>query len=191
MVIHHVDSNSSWIKPLKNQTKGLLIATQTTILKQMQCQGIVSNHQILDNHCSARMKLAMETTVLADGSVLKVSNEFVPLDKHHRNMAEKAIQMFKDQFIGMLSRCAKSMPMHLWCQLLPQVECQLLPLWQSQVNLGMSTYTQVYQGQQNYSKHPFVPNGIEVMVHNKLHKRQKFAQHCKTGYVLGTLFEHY
>ena len=52
------------------------------------------------------------------------------------------------------SAAQKSMPMHLWCQLLPQVECQLLLLWQSQVNPGMLTYAHVYQGQQDYSNHP-------------------------------------
>ena len=81
--------------------------------EQMLRQGIVPKHQILDNQCSARMKLAMETTVLADGYVSKVSYELVPLDKHCHNMAEKAIQIFKDYFIGVLRGCAKIMPMHL------------------------------------------------------------------------------
>jgi hypothetical protein len=47
------------------------------------------------------------------------------------NLAKKLIGTFKDHFIGVLSGCAKSMPMHLWCQLLPQVEWQLLLLRQS------------------------------------------------------------
>ena len=49
----------------------------------------------------------------------------------------------------------------------------------------------MYQGQHNYSKHPFVPIGMEAMVHEKPHKRRMFAQHCKKGCVLGTSFEHY
>jgi hypothetical protein len=132
------------------------------------------------------MKLAMESTTLSDGSVLKMTYELVPPEHHQRNLAKKLIATFKDHFIGVLSCCAKSMPMHLWCQLLPQVEWQLLLLRQSQVNPGMSTYAHVYQGQHDYNKHPFVPIGRELLVHVKPHKRQTYAQHCNKGYVIGT-----
>jgi hypothetical protein len=75
-----------------------------------------------------------------------------------------------DHFIGVLSVCAKSMPIHLCCQLLPQVEWQLLLLRQSQVNPGMSAYAHVYQGQHDYNKHQFVPIRMELLVHVKPHK---------------------
>jgi hypothetical protein len=45
-------------------------------------------------------------------------------------MAKKAIQTFKDHLIGVLSECTATMPIHLWCQLLPQIERQLLLLQQ-------------------------------------------------------------
>ena len=55
----------------------------------------------------------------------------------------------------------------------------------------MSAYAHLYQGQHDYNRHPFVPIGMEELVHEKPHKRRSFAQHCKKGYVLGTSFEHY
>jgi hypothetical protein len=128
MLLHHLDSNSFWVEPLKNQTEGLVIAAQTQALEQMHKQGIVPKHQILDNQCSIRMKLAMESTTLSDRLVSKMTYVLVPLEDHQRNLAKKSIGTFKDHFIGVLSGCAKSMPMHLWCQLLLQVEWQLLLL---------------------------------------------------------------
>ena len=122
MLIHHFDSNPTWVEPLKNQTERFLIAARAAILEQMRRQGIIPKHQILDNQCSARMKLAMEATVLLDGSTSKMTYELVPPEEHWRNIAEKAIQTFKDHLIGVLCGCAKSMPMHLWCQLLPDEE---------------------------------------------------------------------
>ena len=106
-----------WVKPLKNQTEGSLIAAKTKILEQMQRQGIVAKHQILCQQCSECMKLAMESTLLADGSTsrMKYKLKLVPPDEHWHNIAIKAIQTFKDHFIGVLSGCAKSMHMHLWC----------------------------------------------------------------------------
>jgi hypothetical protein len=55
----------------------------------------------------------------------------------------------------------------------------------------MSAYAHVYQGQHDYNKHPFVPIGMELLVHVKPHKQQTYAQHCNKGHVIGTLFEHY
>jgi hypothetical protein len=52
----------------------------------------------------------------------------VPPGNHQRNMAEKSIQTFKDHFVGVLSGCAPTFPLHLLCQLLLQVEQQLLLL---------------------------------------------------------------
>jgi hypothetical protein len=129
MLLHHINSNSFWVDPLKNQ-KGLLIAAQMQALERMHKQGILTKHQILDNQCSARMKLAMESTTLSDGLVSKMTYKLVPPKDHQRNLAKKSIETFKDHF-RVLSGCAKSMPMHLWCQLLPQVERQLLLLRQS------------------------------------------------------------
>jgi hypothetical protein len=95
--------------------------------------------------------------------------QLVPPDDHRRNMAKKAIQTFKDHFIGVLSGCAATMPIHLWCQLLPQIERQLLLLRQSQLDPNLSAYTHVYE-QHDYNKHPFVPIGMEAMVHDKPNK---------------------
>ena len=33
MIIHHVDSNSTWVEPLKNQLEGMLIEAHKKILK--------------------------------------------------------------------------------------------------------------------------------------------------------------
>ena len=96
--------------------------------------------------------------------------KIVPPDNHQQNLAKKSIQTFKDHFIGVLSGCAMSMPMHLWCQSLMQVEWHLPLLRQSRVNPGMSAYAHVYQCHNDYSKHPFVPIGMESLVHVKPHK---------------------
>ncbi len=85
--------------------------------------------------------------------------ELVPQDDHQRNMAEKAIQIFKDHFVGVLSGCTPTFPLHLWCQLLLQVERQLLLLQQLRLHPNLSTYAHVY-GHHYYNKHPFVPIGM-------------------------------
>jgi hypothetical protein len=54
----------------------------------------------------------------------------------------------------------------------------------------MSAYAHLY-GQHDYNKHPFVPIGVEALVHDKPHKRRTYAEHCRKAFVLGTSTEHY
>ncbi len=120
MILHHVDSNSSWLEAMQNQLGGKLILARAWALAWMQRHGLIPKDQILNNQASVEYKAAIETSGM--------TYELVPPKEHQRNMAEKAIQTFKDHFVGVLSSCAPSMPIHLWCQLLPQVERQLLLL---------------------------------------------------------------
>jgi hypothetical protein len=46
-------------------------------------------------------------------------------------------------------------------------------------------------GHHNYNHHPFVPIGMEALVHNQPHNRCLFAQHCRKVFILGTSTKHY
>jgi hypothetical protein len=95
MLLHHVNSNSMWVDPLKNQKEPMLIAAQTRALERMQRQGIVPKHQILDNQCHGLMQQAIKETTLSDGSISKMTYELVPPEEHQQNMAKKSIQTNK------------------------------------------------------------------------------------------------
>ena len=68
-------------------------------------------------------------------------------------------------------------------QVLPQMDRQLLLLWQSNTNPKISAHAHVY-GQHNYDAAPFVPIGMETLVHEKPHRQKSFTEHCKKGFVL-------
>jgi hypothetical protein len=182
MILHHVDSNSSWAEAIQNQSGGKLILARARELARMQRRGLIPKHQILNNQASAKYKAAIEASGM--------TYELVPPKEHRHNMAEKAIQIFKDHFIRVLSGCAPSMPIHIWCQLLPQVERQLLLLQQSCAHPNLLAYAHIYE-HHDYTWHPFVPIGMEALVHDKPHKCRTYAKHCTQAVVLGTSTEHY
>ena len=124
MILHHVDSNASWAEAMQNQSGGELILAGARALARMRRRGLIPKHQTLDNQASAEYKTAIETSGM--------TYELVPPKEHQCTMAKEAIQPFKDHFVRVLSGCAPSRPIHLWCQLLAQVERQLLLLRQSQ-----------------------------------------------------------
>jgi hypothetical protein len=77
-----------------------------------------------------------------------------------------------------------------WSQLLPQIECQLLLLCQLKVYPNILANAHLY-GHHNYNHHPFVPIGVEALVHDCPHNRRLFAQHCRKVFVLGISTKHY
>jgi hypothetical protein len=97
--------------------------------------------------------------------------EKVPPDDHRRNIAEKAIQTWKDHFVAVLSGTAETFPLHLWCQLLPQMERQLNLLGNSNTIPHISTYAQLH-GHHDYNARTFVPLGMEALTHDKPHQRK-------------------
>ena len=182
MVLYHVDSNSIWAEPMKNRTEGEMILTRANALERMHAAGIKPTHQVLDNEASKEYQQAITDSGM--------TFQKVPPDDHRRNVAERAIQTWKDHFISVFSGTSSNFPTHLWCQLLPQMEKQLCLQRQTNANPNVCTYTHLY-GPHDYNAVPFVPIGMECMVHDKPAKRRSFAQHCTKGWVLSTSPLHY
>ena len=135
MVIHEIDRNSTWIKLMKNKTQGELIKAQHNSLKRMQLQGIVPLQQILDNEISE----AYKEEVLAT----KMSYQLVPPKHHRQKVAERVIQKWESHFIGVIAGTAATFPLHLWCQIIPQAERQLLLLSKTNLSPNISAYAYV------------------------------------------------
>ena len=103
LILHHVDSKSSWSKALKNKSEGELILARRWALAQMAQCGIVPRHQILNNQASCAYKTKIELT--------KMTYKLAPPDNHCRNLTKKAIQKFKDHMVSKLSGCLPTMQM--------------------------------------------------------------------------------
>ena len=114
----------------------------------MKLQGIIPKHQVLDNEMSYAYRNEIYDT--------NMTFQLVPPDDHRRNLAERAIQTWKDHFVRVLSGTAPTFPLHIWCQIIHQAEQQLLLLQQSRVNPKISAYAHVY-GAHDYNSAPFVP----------------------------------
>lgn len=182
MILYHVDSNTIWVEPFKNKTEGQLIKARANALYRMKLAGIIPKHQILDNEASKAYKEAIRLSGM--------TYQLVPPDEHRRNVAERMIQTWKNHFVAVLSGTDDKFPMQLWDKIIPQAEKQLWLLRQSNSNPKVSAYSHVH-GQHDYNALPFVPIGMQTIVHEKPSKRRSWAQHGAKGFVLGTSYEHY
>ena len=90
--------------------------------------------------------------------------QLVPPDNHRSNIAERAIQTFKNHFIAILAGVDPKFPMHLWCRLVPQAVLTLNLVRPAHVSQKKSAYTYVH-GDFDYNKMPLAPLGCAVEVY--------------------------
>jgi hypothetical protein len=141
MVGIHLDANYIFCKLMKNRTKGKMITAYQRVINRMKLSTLRLKHHCLDNECSAKLKECMAKT--------RMTRKLVPPDYHHRNIAEQAIQTFKNHFVSILSRVNDRFPLSLWCHLVQPAELTVNLLRQSNVGPKVSVYAHVH-GQHNY-----------------------------------------
>ena len=129
-------------------------------------------HHVLDNKCSRDYKEAIKNN--------NITYQLADAHDHRRNVAEKAIQTFKDHFVSVLCGTDDRSPMHLWDRLLEQAEHQLKMLRPSRVVPTISAYTQLY-GTHDYNRHPFAPLACKIQVHEMPGTRKSWDGHTVTG----------
>ena len=114
VVAHHVDSNWTLIETTSHCTEWELIGARRKIFARMKQWGIIPKYQVLENEMSEAYKLEIELT--------SMTNQIVLPDDYRRKIFEKAIQMWKDQFVSVMSGAAATFPWNLWCQDILQAE---------------------------------------------------------------------
>jgi hypothetical protein len=107
----------------------------------------LKTHQ-LDNKASKAYKQCIRQN--------NMMHELLTPDNHRSNLAEWAIQTFKQHFISILSGMDNKFPLSLWCALLKQTELTMNLLRQSTIAPKMSAFTHIH-GQHDYMKKPFAP----------------------------------
>jgi hypothetical protein len=72
---------------------------------------------------------------------------------HHVNAAERAIQTFKNRFIGALGTTDVDFPIQLWDKLSPQVQDSINLLRRSRIKPNVSTY-KALEGPYDWNSYP-------------------------------------
>ena len=182
MVGIHIDANYIFCETMKNRTEGEMITAYQKMVDRMELAGLGLKHHRLDNECSENFKKCIRRN--------NMTWELVPPDCHRRNMAERAIQTFKNHFVAILSGVDDRFPLSLWCHLVRPAELTVNLLRQSNVAPKMSAYAHVH-GQHDYMRKPFAPLGCSVMAHVKPKNRRTWDTHGEVGFNIGTSMEHH
>ena len=132
MVLFEVDCNFIDAEPLRDSTDKSLIDAYKALWRRITASGRVKpTMHILDNEASEAFKGEIKRNC---------AYQLVPPDTHQRNLAERAIQTFKNHFIAILSGVDESFPLPLWDRLLPQTILMLNLLRQANADPTISAY---------------------------------------------------
>ncbi len=120
----------------------------------------------------------------------KCTIQLVPPDNHRCNLAERAIQTFKNHFKAILVLVDNTFPMRLKDRLLPLTTLTLNFLWQLNAVPTVLAHQYVH-GNFDYNKMPLAPMGCAVQLHQSSTKWASWAENLIDGWYLQTSPEHY
>ncbi len=182
MVAVHLDANYIFAEPMKNRMEGEMIRVYQKILNRMKAAGLGLRKQVLDNKCSAAMKVCIKEN--------SMDYKLVPPGQHRRNQAERAIQTFKAHLISILAGVDNKFPLLLWCHLLEPTELTLNLLRQSKVAPKILAFAHLY-GTHDYMRKPFALIGCAVQMHVKPDNPLSWDTRSEPGFNLGTSMEYH
>ena len=182
LIVYDYDSNAILAAPLKTRQSQEITTAWKSLHSKLTTHGHEITKYVLDNECSADLKLAMVKANL--------SFELAPPQMHRRNAAERAIRTFKNHFLAGLATCSPTFPITEWDRLLEQALLTLNLLRTSRINPNLSAHAYLF-GNHNFNKVPLVPPGTKIVVHNKPGTQASWAFHGDDAWSIGPAHEHY
>jgi hypothetical protein len=150
--------------------------------EELRKAGIVPVLHRLDNETS--------TDLIKEIEERNINYQIASPGDHRLNQAERAIQTSKNHFILILYGTDSSFPANQWCRLIKQAVMTLNMCCQSQINLQLSAYQQIW-GNFDFNRTPIAPPGCKVIVHERALERGAWASHVIKGFYIGPAMHHY
>ena len=94
LVLAEIDSGAIMAEAMRDRSAGEMVRAYKALIERLHKCKIFPKKQVLDNKISQAYKDAITEH--------KIKYELVPPHNHRRNIAEKAIQTFKNHFVSIL-----------------------------------------------------------------------------------------
>jgi hypothetical protein len=182
LVSYHVDANHIFAQPLKNRESASIVKAWDIVNAKYEKAGSKPETYIVDNEASTDLKHAM--------SKQDIKHQLVPPHNHRANLAERAIQTFKNHFVALLTSVNPDFPLALWDLLLPQANLTLNLLRTARSNPNLSAHAYLF-GNFDFLATPLAPPGTRVIAFKPSSIRSTWVPHGDEGWYVGPALEHY
>ena len=136
----------------------------------------------MDNECSKSVQTFIKEQ--------EVPIQLVEPGNHYVNAAEMGVKTSKYHLISSLATVAKSSPLQLWCQYMPQIEMTLIMLRTCRRDPTISAYESL-NGPFNYNKTPLASLGYPAVLYDNPTNRNTIAPHCTDAIYVAPSMLHY
>jgi hypothetical protein len=182
LVIYEYDTNNVLTEPTKSRGDQEMVRAYNKLIQELVDHGFKPRLQRLDNECSSALRSLLNQH--------DIQFQLAPPPMHRRNAAERAIETFKNKFIGGLCSVDPTFPLRLWYRLLPQATVTLNLLRQSRIDPMVSAHARLY-GHYDLNQAPMAPPGTRVVAHEKPPQRAGWEPYGVYGWCLGPAPDHY
>ena len=182
MVAYHYDANCILGHPVRDRTAASLKKAWEHLHLEFEKAGTAPETWVMDNEISAELKKAF---VKYD-----VNFQLVPPRSHRRNLAERAIQTWKNHFKAGIASADPKFPISEWDRLIPQANITLNLLRNARTNPKLSAYVYIY-GQFNFAATPLAPPGTKIVAHIDPTDRGTWELNGEVGWYVGPAMDHY
>ena len=144
--------------------------------------GSATHTYVMDNEISAEFTAALTKN--------NTSYQLVSPHTLRRNLAERAIQTYKNHLKAVLVSVDPNFPLSEWDRLLEQENITLNLLRSARSSPKLSTYAYML-GKFNFAATPLAPPGTKIVARIKPNQRRTWSLNGEAGWYVGASMKHY
>ena len=182
MIGYHFDANYILGHPVRDRTASAIKKAWEHMHHEFSKAGAAPSTWVLDNEVSAELKQAFAKQ--------NVSYQLVPPRSHRRNLAERAIQTWKNHFKAGVASADPNFPISEWDRLIPQTNITLNLLRTARTNPKLSAYAYIY-GNFDFTVTPLAPPGTKIVAYIDPSDRGTWELNGEVGWYVGPAMDHY
>jgi hypothetical protein len=180
--MYHYETNAILITPIVGLDSEQILEAYTKNFKYLVSKGFKPKVNVMDNQATKAIKAYLTPQ--------QVTLPLVEPHNHRVNAAERAIQTFKNQFIGAIGTTDSEFPIQLWDKLAPQVQDCINLLRRSCISPTKSAY-ETLEGPYDWNRYPLAPLGTRAIIYEDSDTRASWAPHGLDAWYLGPSKDNY
>ncbi len=154
----------------------------STYFEYLMSKGFKLKVNVMDNQATKAIKTYLTPQ--------QVTLQLVKPHNHRVNAAERAIQIFKNRFIGALQITDSEFPIQLWNKLAPQVQDCINLLCCSRISPTKLAH-ETLEGPYDHNRNPLAPLSTRAIIYEDSDTRASWALHGLGVWYLGPSKDHY
>ncbi len=156
LVMYHYKTNAIFAVPIPGLDSKSILDAYKKIFEYLVSKGYKPKVYVMDNQATKAIKDYLVTQ--------QCKLQLVEPHNHRVNAAERAIQTFKNRFIGALGTTDSEFPVQLRDKLAPQVQVSINLLRPSRIDPTKSAY-KILEGPYDWNRYPLAPLGTRAIIY--------------------------